>query len=332
MELKRIVANDSNTALKNVKDECGDDALIVSTNRIGQKTEVIYAVDGNTDKTGSESHTPSNSQITPANSRFSDSIDEELLGRKEVPPKSDMSLILSEIQKEIHTLRTKLDGSQIKLKSKETSNSVLKISAQSIRRRLEIMSQRSIEEQGPWSGLNILVSLKHQPNSEFFKSIIEGIKKSEAGKARVPVLSVVCEPNEAKNLFNRRLLDFVDMAHSSNVQFLMTPCLKELSHFLQHNNPESSILLGLFCPSQTSYDQASELLGKFAGRISFAIDCDQTVESIAKDLSRIPKQFRSLILYSNRQNLVSEDLIHQLAASEFDISGVVSSIEERIGQ
>ena len=35
MELKRIVAEDSNTALKNVKDECGGDALIVSTNRMG---------------------------------------------------------------------------------------------------------------------------------------------------------------------------------------------------------------------------------------------------------------------------------------------------------
>ena len=45
MELKRIVANDSNTALRNVREECGEDALIVSTNKIGRKTEVIYAVD-----------------------------------------------------------------------------------------------------------------------------------------------------------------------------------------------------------------------------------------------------------------------------------------------
>ena len=60
MELKRIVANDSNTALKNVKDECGDDALIVSTNRIGQKTEVIYAVEGSEDKTDSEIRTARN--------------------------------------------------------------------------------------------------------------------------------------------------------------------------------------------------------------------------------------------------------------------------------
>ena len=45
MELKRLIANDSKSALQCVRDECGDDALIVSTNKVGKKTEVIYAID-----------------------------------------------------------------------------------------------------------------------------------------------------------------------------------------------------------------------------------------------------------------------------------------------
>ena len=44
MELKRLIANDSKSALQSVRDECGDDALIVSTNKVGKKTEVIYIV------------------------------------------------------------------------------------------------------------------------------------------------------------------------------------------------------------------------------------------------------------------------------------------------
>lgn len=332
MELKRIVASDSNTALKSVKDECGDDALIVSTNKIGQKTEVIYAVEGSMDKTGGENHATPQSQITPANTRFSDSIDEELLGEKEVERTKDMNLLLSEIQKEIQSLRLKLDSSQKDLKSVEMSNSVLKISEQSVRRRLEAMSQRSIEEQGPWSGLNILVSLKHHPDSRLLKSIIGALKKSEVDEAKIPVLSSVREPHEAENFFNKKLLDFIDAAHSTNVQLLMSPGLEGLSSFIQHNDPNSPILLSLCRPSQTTYEKASKLLAKFPGRMLFAIDCDQTTQSIAEDLSKIPEQSRSLMLYSRRKDITSADLIRQLASSTFDISRVICSLEERISQ
>lgn len=44
MELRRLVAEDSKTALQKVRKQCGDDALIVSTNNIGSKSEVIYAI------------------------------------------------------------------------------------------------------------------------------------------------------------------------------------------------------------------------------------------------------------------------------------------------
>ena len=45
MELKRLIAEDSKSALRNVRTTYGEDALIVSTNKIGTKTEVICAVD-----------------------------------------------------------------------------------------------------------------------------------------------------------------------------------------------------------------------------------------------------------------------------------------------
>ena len=45
MELKRLIAEDSQSALQRVRTTYGEDALIVSTNKIGSKTEVICAVD-----------------------------------------------------------------------------------------------------------------------------------------------------------------------------------------------------------------------------------------------------------------------------------------------
>ena len=71
MELKRLIANDSKSALQCVRDECGDDALIVSTNKVGKKTEVIYAIDI------SERNPEEGDQKTRAGTtRFSDALGE----------------------------------------------------------------------------------------------------------------------------------------------------------------------------------------------------------------------------------------------------------------
>ena len=45
MELKRFVGEDSKAAMDQVRAEFGEDALIISTNKIGNKTEMICAVE-----------------------------------------------------------------------------------------------------------------------------------------------------------------------------------------------------------------------------------------------------------------------------------------------
>ena len=45
MELKRFVAADTKYAMEQVRASCGEDALIISTSRIGNKTEMICAVE-----------------------------------------------------------------------------------------------------------------------------------------------------------------------------------------------------------------------------------------------------------------------------------------------
>lgn len=45
MELKRFVAADTKSAMEQVRASCGEDALIISTSRIGNKTEMICAVE-----------------------------------------------------------------------------------------------------------------------------------------------------------------------------------------------------------------------------------------------------------------------------------------------
>ena len=45
MELKRFVGTDSKATMDQVRAHYGDDALIISTNKVGNKTEMICAVE-----------------------------------------------------------------------------------------------------------------------------------------------------------------------------------------------------------------------------------------------------------------------------------------------
>ena len=45
MELKRFVGADSKATMDQVRSHYGDDALIISTNKVGNKTEMICAVE-----------------------------------------------------------------------------------------------------------------------------------------------------------------------------------------------------------------------------------------------------------------------------------------------
>ena len=50
MELKRFIADNSREALLQVKQHHGEDVLIISTNKIGKKTEVICAIEDSNDE------------------------------------------------------------------------------------------------------------------------------------------------------------------------------------------------------------------------------------------------------------------------------------------
>ena len=52
MELKRFVGADSKATMDQVRAHYGDDALIISTNKVGNKTEMICAVEEPQAQTG----------------------------------------------------------------------------------------------------------------------------------------------------------------------------------------------------------------------------------------------------------------------------------------
>ena len=149
MELKRIVAEDSNTALKSVKDECGEEALIVSTNRIGQKTEVIYAIDDSEMEIEKGDSKKSSVQRPSTLSNFSDSMRKELCGEEVAKARPDMNSLLSEIRKEIRSLRAKIDENHTIEMPVEGISSALELSERSLLRRIELLSKRLLDYTSP---------------------------------------------------------------------------------------------------------------------------------------------------------------------------------------
>ena len=50
MELKRVLAKDSRTALETINENYGENTVIVESNKVQGKVEMIVAVDINTEK------------------------------------------------------------------------------------------------------------------------------------------------------------------------------------------------------------------------------------------------------------------------------------------
>ena len=150
MELKRLIANDSKSALQGVRDECGDDALIVSTNKVGKKTEVIYAID--TGKTVPEE----GFQKTQADTaRYSDALGK--IKNSQNNENSDVRNLLGQIQRELGTLKQKIDSQQLGFQNPETktSSKASDLALRSLKTRIEKLMETPLDEQKSWSGIQL---------------------------------------------------------------------------------------------------------------------------------------------------------------------------------
>ena len=150
MELKRLIANDSKSALQCVRDECGDDALIVSTNKVGKKTEVIYATDIK------ERNSEEGFQKTQADTtRFSDALG--AIKKSKNNESSDVRNLLGQIQKELGTLKQKIDSQKLGFQDPEINapSRASELAIRSLKTRIEKLMETPLEEQKSWSGIQL---------------------------------------------------------------------------------------------------------------------------------------------------------------------------------
>lgn len=324
MELKRIVAENSNAALNSVKSECGEDALIVSTNKIGQKTEVIYAV--KTDDL-TEGHVESSVVAeNPLKGRdFARVIDNELTKSpsNKTPAMRDL---LSEIQTEIRFLREKLSETTQELSDTGAIKFASDLASKSVRETIENLQKDKLQNQRSWSGLTIIINFSRRPNNDLTEELLKCMARSIVTSRRQPILARVLDHPEDQSLTNSGLIEASEAAKRSNANFLIAPDLSSMDAIFDLTTRGIPVLLQLPSSSIDRLDILSPLVEELNAKVLFSIDCEQRASAISEELLRIPEKFRSLLLYTSKTSKVSDDVCRTVGSTNLKVSAVATSL------
>ncbi len=326
MKLQRIVANDSNTALRNVKDACGEDALIISTNKIGQKTEVIYAVDLETAESQLESQSDIVGNGQPKFDSFRSVVGSEIAADK-LSSLPEMRAILNEIQAEIRSLREKLSEDLKVSSGRGPAPKALEPPKKSSSNAANKLSWVDRENQQNWSGLQVIISLRTTNSEALLQSLLFRIAESSLAKPHETTLVRVYDTSLTQKERNRPAIDVPEVISSLGFRLLMTPGHSSVEQLLQEFDLKNPVLFDLTEPSLIAYESLANFDKKNEGRVLFAINCDQRVESVISDLALVPENFRSIVLYTKEKSIDVEPLVHEISKRGLRICEIVTSIE-----
>ena len=162
MELKRLIAEDSASALQNVRTTYGEDAFIVSTNKIGTKTEVICAVDLQPDNATFEEDlatvaptAASKEQVAPFSASLSTVIDKK-------PAASDPGLanLVATIQQELLELRESVAAhvdANHELLPQTANDTATSLCERALRQQYGSLRTKPMFEQRSWEGAQLFI-------------------------------------------------------------------------------------------------------------------------------------------------------------------------------
>ena len=213
MELKRFIGENSREALEQVKQHHGEDALIISTNKIGRKTEVICAIDeisenqakktsGQKPKDSIPPKTDQKISTSADNSKdhpeLSDEIFSEQLGRivskagsKSRKKEPNINELMKTIQEDLADLRNNIEkqsGSVTPISKARTAlnaftkHEIYVEQEKQIAHAITNLLTRPIYQQRTWSGINMFFGAPGAGKSKIIETLIRGMFSSKKGK------------------------------------------------------------------------------------------------------------------------------------------------------
>ncbi len=325
MELKRLIANDSKSALQCVKDECGDDALIVSTNKVGKKTEVIYAIDI------SERNPKEGDQKTQAGTtRFSDALGE--IKKKQNNESTDVRNLLGQIQRELGTLKQKIDSQHLGFQNPKINapSKASDLAIRSLKTRIESLMETPLEEQKSWSGIQLFAGTAMSGK----KSCIERVtaNREQAFDAIKSASYAVINLNTEKKstrAFLQQWQQLGELAERDNASIIHVNNINDLGALIEIFASQHNLLVDLNDTALLSDSKMLEAIKKYSVEVNYCLSASAP-DPIFLALSRIQDQIPAMhCVCSVTEHDEINQVVERLAAKNLQISAInqVSDLE-----
>ena len=349
MELKRFLADNSRDALQQVKKQHGEDALIISTNKIGKKTEVICAIEESpkvettirkqTEQNRDELKSNSKNETKPtnvtkelgediANIEFSEQLG-RIVSKAELkkPKKSpDINELMKTIQADLSDLRNKLENQANSVapitKARSALNAFGKrdkfIEQQNqLENSIGTLLESKLSEQRNWQGINIFYGIPGSGKTRIVESIITGLTKKDS----LPDCTLI----EFSSITENELAEFNNLTTLG--QRFNIACFKEnqLSNLLDRLDKlptEHKIFIEV---SYEDIDVAKKMLSGRNTRVTNEFLClpaDSTPTALSRVIETAPNLLNSIIM--TRMDLVPDinDMLSFLAEFAASVVGV----------
>ena len=176
MELKRYLEVDSKTALEKIKSEYGEEALIISSDKVGNKTEVIVGVSKNEDTDEAQNKEQGRSdafrQALDANSAQGT---EKLSARETREKGKNPWAVIEKLNTEILDIKSTM----LEIKEQKEREKALRISE--IDRKIEScgFDLAPIEECNKWQNVNIIIGKPGSGKTDVLKRLLNQMRQEE---------------------------------------------------------------------------------------------------------------------------------------------------------
>ena len=325
MELKRLIANDSKSALQCVRDECGDDALIVSTNKVGKKTEVIYAID-----ISERSPKEDLQKLQAGTARFSDALGE--IKKRQNTDSSDVRNLLGQIQRELGTLKQKIDSQQLGFQNPEIKAPSIAsdLAFQSLKTRIEKLMETPLEKQRSWSGIQLFVGTAMSGKKTCLGRLTANKEQAfEAVKLGSYAIIHLNADKKSTKTFLQQWQHLGELAEQDNAPIFHINNINDLDSLIESFSSQHNLLVDLNDTALLSDNKMIEAIDKYGVVVNYCLGVN-TPAPIILELSRIRDQIPSLsfVCTVNEHDEISQ-IIKRLAAKNLQISAInqVSDLE-----
>ena len=325
MELKRLIANDSKSALQCVREECGDDALIVSTNKVGKKTEVIYAID-----TSKKDPEEADQKTRAETARFSDALGE--IKKTQNNESADVRNLLGQIQRELGTLKQKIDSQQLGFQSPQIKapSKASELALRSLKTRIEKLMKTPLEEQKSWSGIQLFAGTAMSGKKTCMEHLTAAREQAfEAAKSdSYAIISLNANKSNAR-AFLQQWQQLGELAERDNAPIFHINNIEDLGSLIESFASKHNLLVDLGDTDLLGDSKMIEAIESYGVEVNYCLTANAPAP-IIQELSKIQDQITPLsCVCSVTEHDEINQIIEKLAANNLQISVInqVSDLE-----